>query len=198
MAVLPLLSKFLRLLCAAIALLFLAALGEPALRLAWYAARLAAQPAPSHLPSPVAGVPARALRDSWHAPRDGGGRRHEGMDILAPRGRPVLSATEGIVTGVGVDRLGGKVVWVMGPGGQRHYYAHLDSYADVRPGQRVAAGQVLAYVGDTGNARGGPTHLHYGIYTYSGPINPFPLLRPDQGPVRPARSEHSGRSRLSN
>jgi murein DD-endopeptidase MepM/ murein hydrolase activator NlpD len=99
------------------------------------------------------------------------------MDIFAPRGRPVLAATEGIVLGVGLDRLGGKVVWVLGPGGQRHYYAHLDRYGDVWPGQRIAAGQVIGYVGNTGNARGGPTHLHYGIYTAAGPIDPYPLLR---------------------
>jgi murein DD-endopeptidase MepM/ murein hydrolase activator NlpD len=172
-----LLTRFLRALFAACLLILFASLLAPALETAWYAARLATLPAPLRLPTPVAGVDVSGLRDSWHVPRDGGARRHEGMDIFAPRGRPVLAATEGIVLGVGLDRLGGKVVWVLGPGGQRHYYAHLDRYGDVWPGQRIAAGQVIGYVGNTGNARGGPTHLHYGIYTAAGPIDPYPLLR---------------------
>jgi murein DD-endopeptidase MepM/ murein hydrolase activator NlpD len=64
----------------------------------------------------------------------------------------------------------------MGPGGQRHYYAHLDRYSDVRRGQRIVIGDVLGYVGTTGNARGTPPHLHYGVYDSSGAINPYPLL----------------------
>ena len=192
------LLRFLRTALGACLLLLLAGLLDgvirPALETAWYAARLTALPAPSHIPSPVQGVAASGLRDSWHVPRDGGARRHEGMDIFAPRGRPVLSATQGIVLGIGVDRLGGKVVWVLGPGGQRHYYAHLDRYGDLRRGQRIVAGQVLGYVGNTGNARGGPTHLHYGIYTARGPINPYPLLHPDvhaEGGRRGARESAS-------
>lgn len=184
------LLRFLRTLLGACLLLLLAGLLgsviKPAVETAWYAARLTTLPAPSHMPSPVQGVTASSLRDSWHVPRDGGARRHEGMDIFAPRGRPVLSATEGVVLGIGVDRLGGKVVWMLGPGGQRHYYAHLDRYGDLRRGQRIVAGQVLGYVGNTGNARGGPTHLHYGIYTARGPINPYPLLH---------REAHAGSAR---
>lgn len=171
-----LLFRMLRPLFWAVLLLLAAALAEAPLRLALYSARLAAMPAPASLAMPVEGVRAASLRDSWHAPRDGGGRRHEGLDIFAPRGRPVRSATEGIVMRVGTNRLGGQVVWVMGPGGQRHYYAHLDRFAGVRAGQRVEAGTVLGYVGTTGNARGTPPHLHYGIYTVRGPISPYPLL----------------------
>lgn len=77
----------------------------------------------------------------------------------------------------GVNRLGGKVVWVLGPGGQRHYYAHLDAWSVLRKGERIQAGTILGYVGNSGNARGTPPHLHYGIYTPSGPVNPYPLLR---------------------
>jgi murein DD-endopeptidase MepM/ murein hydrolase activator NlpD len=157
-----------------VAVIFLA--DEP-LRLAWYGAQLTAMPAPRSLAMPVQGVSAAALRDSWHAPRDDGARRHEGLDIFAPLGRPVLATTEGIVMHVGHNRLGGQVVWVLGPGGQRHYYAHLDRFGDVHAGQRVVPGTILGYVGNTGNARGTPPHLHYGIYTAAGPINPFPLLR---------------------
>lgn len=145
---------------------------EPAL----YGMRLLRMPAPQALPVPVQGVRSAALRDTWGGARSGG-RRHEGIDIFAPRGTPVLSATEGIVSRVGTNNLGGKVVWVIGPGGQRHYYAHLNDYASIQAGQRVQAGSVLGYVGNTGNARGTPPHLHYGIYTGKGAINPYPLLR---------------------
>ena len=141
-----------------------------------YAMRLAAMPAALSVPVPVRGVAPRALRDTWHGAR-GGGRKHEGIDIFAKRGTPVTSATEGIVMRVGSNRLGGQVVWVLGPGGQRHYYAHLDSYADIDNGQRVRAGTILGYVGTTGNAAGTPPHLHYGIYEAGGAINPYPLLR---------------------
>ena len=78
---------------------------------------------------------------------------------------------------VSTNRLGGQVVWVLGPGGQRHYYAHLDRYADIVDGQRVRPGSVLGYVGNTGNAAGTPPHLHYGIYEAGDAINPYPLLR---------------------
>ena len=157
-------------------------LAEAPLRLAWYGAQLAALPPPKALAMPVEGVRPAALRDTWHAPRDGGGRRHEGLDIFAPRGRPVRSATDGIVMRVGRNALGGQVVWVLGPGGQRHYYAHLDRFGDVRAGQRVATGDLLGYVGNTGNARGTPPHLHYGIYTAAGAISPYPLLRRRDAP----------------
>ena len=142
-----------------------------------YAFRLLREPAPDSLPIPVAGVSAKALRDSWYAPRDGGRRRHEGIDIFAPRGTPVRATTRGLVLWVGENRLGGNVVWVLGPGGMRHYYAHLDRFSSVRAGDRINAGDVLGYVGTTGNARGAPPHLHYAIYRFrDGAINPFPLL----------------------
>jgi len=163
-------------LLAAIGLTALIALLEPYLEIALYSARLASLAAPAQLPIPVDGVRASALRDSWHAGRSGG-RRHEGVDIFAPHGTPVRATTEGVVARTGSNRLGGLVVWVLGPAGQRHYYAHLSRLADVFAGQRVTAGTLLGYVGNTGNARGTPPHLHYGIYTHRGAINPFPLLR---------------------
>ncbi|EHK62939.1 membrane protein related to metalloendopeptidase [Achromobacter arsenitoxydans SY8] len=144
-------------------------------------ARLAWQDAPAYLPVPVHGVAVRRLADTWGAARSGG-RKHEGIDIFAARGTPVLSATEGVVTRIGGNSLGGQVVWVMGPGRQMHYYAHLDGYADIRRGQLVAPGDVLGFVGNTGNAGGTPPHLHYGIYAAGGALNPYPLLtapRPD-------------------
>lgn len=141
-----------------------------------YAIRLASMPVPEVINVPVRGVSRMRLRDTWQAARSGG-RKHEGIDIFAPRGTPVHSATEGIVMRVGSNRLGGQVVWVLGPGGQRHYYAHLDRFADVSRGARVRPGTVLGYVGNTGNAAGTPPHLHYGIYDAGGAINPYPVLR---------------------
>ncbi|MBI5443955.1 MAG: M23 family metallopeptidase [Deltaproteobacteria bacterium] len=159
----------------------------------WEAARtlvsLRLEASPNHLPVPVGGVRPGRLVDSWGAPRSGH-RRHQGIDIFAPRGRPVQSATRGIVLFVGEDRLGGHVVRVLGPGWDVHYYAHLDRFADVSPGEVVACGDLLGYVGDSGNARGTPCHLHYGIYTAGrGARNPYPLLaeipalRPAPSPV---------------
>ncbi len=161
-----------------IAILLLAAEGilRPWVDDVAYAIRLGALPAPAALPVPVAGVKPAQLADTWGGARSGG-RRHEGIDIFATRGTPVLSSTEGIVLRVGTNRLGGQVVWVLGPGGQRHYYAHLDRYGDVRAGMRVRTGSILGYVGNTGNAATTPPHLHYGIYMAGGAINPYPLLK---------------------
>jgi murein DD-endopeptidase MepM/ murein hydrolase activator NlpD len=142
-----------------------------------YALKLTSLPAPATLPVPVAGVKPAQLADTWGGARSGG-RRHEGIDIFAKRGTPVLSSTEGIVLRVGANNLGGQVVWVLGPGGQRHYYAHLDRYGDVRAGMRVMPGSIVGYVGNTGNAAATPPHLHYGIYTVGGAVNPYPLLHP--------------------
>lgn len=124
---------------------------------------------------PVLGVKRSQLRDGWGSPRSGG-RSHEGIDIFAKRGTPVVSATGGYVSRVGETNLGGQSVSVIGPGGLRHYYAHLDSYADKKAGDWVDAGDTLGFVGNTGNAQGGPTHLHYGIYASEGAINPYPFL----------------------
>jgi murein DD-endopeptidase MepM/ murein hydrolase activator NlpD len=87
-----------------------------------------------------------------------------------------MSTTRGIVTRVGTNRLGGQVVWILGPGLERHYYAHLNRYATFRGGNRVEAGEIIGYTGNTGNARGGPTHLHYGIYRHGAAQNPYPRL----------------------
>jgi len=171
---------FLRNLLAAITLIALGAILQPWLESALYAIRLGSMPAPTVLPVPVAGVKPAGLRDTWGGARSAG-RKHEGIDIFAKRGTPVLSSTEGVVVRVGSNRLGGQVVWVMGPGGQRHYYAHLERYGDVHAGMRVAPGKVLGYVGTTGNAAGTPPHLHYGIYLSSGAINPYPFLRQQSG-----------------
>lgn len=132
-------------------------------------------PAPEavSLPNPLPGA---VLTDTWGAVRSGG-RQHEGIDIFADRGTPIHAATEGVVLNVGENRLGGRTVMILGPAGQRHYYAHLERYADLHSGDWVEAGDTVGYVGDSGNAEGTPPHLHYGIYTPEGAINPYPLLK---------------------
>ena len=165
-----------RMLGALVALLLCAC----ALLLAWpggrYALQLAWQPRPSHLPVPVRGVAARGLADTWGAARSGG-RHHQGIDIFARTGTPITSPVPGLVIGVGENSLGGQVVRVLGPGRQLHYFAHLSRFGSVKPGMRISAGTVLGYVGSTGNARGTPPHLHYGIYNLpGGATNPYPVL----------------------
>ena len=148
----------------------------PWLKNALYLGELIAEEPPRTLPVPIRGVSVRAVRDTFGAPRPGD-RKHQGIDIFAPLGTPVVSTTRGIVARIGENRLGGTVVWVLGPGGDRHYYAHLNSVADIKTGQRIVPGDVLGTVGTTGNARGTSPHLHYGVYRRAnGAINPFPLL----------------------
>lgn len=148
----------------------------PIARTPFYSVYLSFQESPRSLPIPVKDVKSSQLADTWNAARSDN-RLHQGIDIFVRRGTPVLSTTEGIILNVGTNNLGGKVVWVLGPGGQRHYYAHLDHYAAIQPGDRVVPGSEIGYVGNTGNARGTSPHLHYGIYTGSGAINPYPMLK---------------------
>ena len=147
----------------------------PWLDLAWYAVRLSSMRQPTVLAMPVATIKPRALIDTWHAAR-APNRRHEGIDIFAATGTPVLAATEGIVLQLAETPVGGKVVWVLGPAGHNHYYAHLDRFGTVSRGERIQAGTLLGYVGNTGNAKTTPPHLHYGVYANEGAINPYPLL----------------------
>jgi murein DD-endopeptidase MepM/ murein hydrolase activator NlpD len=167
---------FLRSLAIALVLIGLEGVLGPPIETAAYATKLAALQVPVRLAVPVAGVRRKELSDTWGGIRSGG-RHHEGIDIFAPRGTPVLSSTDGIVLRVDTNRLGGQVVWVLGPGGQRHYYAHLERYGDVRAGMRVTPGAFVGYVGNTGNAAHTPSHLHYGIYTAGGAVNPYLYLR---------------------
>ena len=141
-----------------------------------HVARLYAKAPDQNLEMPVQGVTKSQIADTWHAPREGD-RLHEGQDIFAKRGTPVLSATDGYVLRIGENTLGGQTVSVIGAGGRIYYYAHLDSYApNIAIGDRVTTQTVLGYVGNTGNAAGGPTHLHFGVYARDGALNPLPLL----------------------
>lgn len=147
----------------------------PPLRQAPRYVGLLMQKPPDSLPVPVQGVKPSRLADTWGAARSGG-RRHEGIDIFARRNTPILSASPGIVLRVGINELGGRVIVVMGPGGYRHYYAHLERHSAHTTGDWVEQGEVIGYVGNSGNARTTPPHLHYGIYTSGGAINPYRLL----------------------
>lgn len=153
---------------------------EYRLKLQGYAKLLPATP-DKQIPMPVQGVRVRQVADTFGAPR--GGRRHEGQDIFAAKGTPVYSATEGYVWRIGNGQLGGLYVFVAGPGERRYYYAHLDRYAqNLKEGQKVTTRTVLGYVGNTGNARTTPAHLHFGVYAGSRwtcdyqVINPLPLM----------------------
>jgi len=137
----------------------------------------------SRLGMPVKDVLKKQIANTWHAPR-GTDRFHEGQDIFAPKGTPIFSATSGYVYKIGENNLGGQTVSVIGAGGRVYYYAHLDSYAPgLAEGDPVNAKSLLGYVGTTGNAQGTPPHLHFGVYTYDGAINPLPLLVDRNAPV---------------
>ena len=116
---------------------------------------------------PVDGRDVGSIRSGWGDPR-AGGRRHEGVDIFAPRGTPVLAADDGLILAVRETPIGGKVIWLKPDGMDVElYYAHLDRQ-DVRPGERVRAGAQIGLVGNTGNARTTPPHLHFGVYRRGG------------------------------
>ena len=139
-------------------------------------ARLYTRDPDSKLSMPLQDVMKRQIANTWHASR-GTDRVHEGQDIFAAKGTPIYSATSGYVYKVGENNLGGQTVSVIGDGGRVYYYAHLGSYAPgIEVGDPVTRQTLLGYVGTTGNAQGTPPHLHFGVYTSSGAINPLPLL----------------------
>jgi murein DD-endopeptidase MepM/ murein hydrolase activator NlpD len=123
---------------------------------------------------PVSGQGNRAIRSRFGVERDGGARRHDGIDIFAPRGTPVIASVNGVVRSTRPNRLGGNVVWLRdGQRDQSLYYAHLDTQV-VAEGQQVLAGDTIGFVGNTGNAVTTPPHLHFGIYRRpGGAIDPF-------------------------
>ena len=181
----------------AVALLLLVVTGASD-RLVLYARilKLYTQTPETKLAMPLEDVRKQAIADTWAAPR-GVGRKHEGQDIFAPKGTPVLSATSGYIYNIGENNLGGQTVSVISKGGRVYYYAHLDSYArGIKIGDRVTTRSVLGYVGTTGNAQGTPPHLHFGVYTSTGAINPLPLLTDRLPPT--ATRETRPRSRLIN
>lgn len=159
-------------------------------------AKLYTQSPDTRIAMPLEDVSRKEVADTWGAPR-GTGRRHEGQDIFAPRGTPILSATNGYIYKIGENNLGGQTVSVISSGGRVYYYAHLDRYAKgIEVGDRVSTRSVLGYVGTTGNAQGTPPHLHFGIYTLTGAINPLPLLTDRIAPTVTTIKPNHGLHRL--
>ncbi len=138
---------------------------------------------------PVAKKGNAAIQSFWGANRDGGKRSHEGLDIFADRGTPVLAASDGRISSTGNSGLGGKQVWQRsGIFGNTLYYAHLDSIT-ATAGQRVKKGDTLGFVGNTGNARTTSPHLHFGIYQPGrGAVNPLPYIFEGTAPI-PAKND---------
>ncbi|QNL48400.1 M23 family metallopeptidase [Olivibacter sp. SDN3] len=142
-----------------------------------YNVKITAEPS---LASPVASS-ARANFGSFFGDgRDAGVRKHEGVDIFAKRLTPVVAAASGRVSRVGTNNLGGKVVWLK-PADRNItlYYAHLDSQL-VTGGHEVSRGDTIGLMGNTGNAQTTAPHLHFGIYTANGAVDPMPFLKPDK------------------
>ncbi|HLF12815.1 MAG TPA: M23 family metallopeptidase, partial [Gammaproteobacteria bacterium] len=126
------------------------------------------------LPFPVSGFHSDAVRSFFGAERDAGARYHEGVDIFAPRSTPVLAVSDGRAT-ARVNDLGGNTVW-LSTAGTSYYYAHLETQA-ITGTRWVRTGDVLGYVGNTGNAVTAPPHLHFGVYRWGRvAIDPLPLL----------------------
>jgi peptidoglycan LD-endopeptidase LytH len=134
--------------------------------------------ATASLAFPIRAPGENPIQSYWGASRDAGTRKHEGVDIFAPRLTPVIAAADGRVTRVNENNLGGKVVW-MRPDNKNYtlYYAHLDSQL-VKDGQEVVVGDTLGLMGNTGNAKRTAPHLHFGVYSMNGAIDPLPFINP--------------------
>ncbi len=141
-------------------------------------------PKPDYIVIPVAGVQARQLSDSFNEIHSG--QRHEAIDIMAPRGTPVVAVEDGRIAKLFTSKPGGITIYQFDPTEKfAYYYAHLDKYAQgIVEGKHVSRGEVIGYVGSTGNASAEAPHLHFAIFVL-GPekrwwkgtaINPYPLL----------------------
>lgn len=134
---------------------------------------------------PVQGVKLASLSDTFDQPR-GNQRHHEALDIMAPKGTPVLAAADGKVAKLFTSKPGGTTLYQFDPNEKyAYYYAHLDRYADgVKEGMQLKRGDILGYVGVTGNADPNAPHLHFAVFELTPqkqwwqgtPLNPFPLL----------------------
>lgn len=137
------------------------------------------------LPVPVEGVRREQLRDTYNQSRSQG-RTHHAIDIHAPRGTPVIAVANGTIRKLHNGARGGLAIYLMdNDGTTRYYYAHLDGYAQgLYEGQRVQRGEIIGYVGDTGNAQPGDYHLHFSVAVLDSPsrwwdgenLNPYDLL----------------------
>lgn len=132
-------------------------------------------------PSPVGGVCPVAgpvtFSNSWGAPRSGG-RTHQGVDMIAARGTPIVAIYSGRIHRITTGALSGLAVWLRAENGDQFFYAHLDSYGDISTGQQVEAGYVIGFNGSTGNAPDYLPHLHFEWHPRGGAaVNPYPLVR---------------------
>ncbi|MGH8870366.1 MAG: murein hydrolase activator EnvC family protein [Acidimicrobiia bacterium] len=124
---------------------------------------------------PVAG--AVSFTDSWGDARSGG-RAHQGVDMIAARNTPVVAIHSGQILRLSSGSLSGLAIWLRADNGDQFFYAHLDGYAEVTAGQSVSEGQVMGYVGSTGNAPDHLPHLHFEYHPGGGSaVNPYPLVR---------------------
>lgn len=113
----------------------------------------------------------------WGDSRDGGKRSHKGIDIFARKGTPVVATCDGLIVTLDNTPIGGKTLWLRSSEhGFTAYYAHLDEHL-VKPGERVRKGQVIGTVGNTGNAKTTPSHLHFGISKQKSWVNPLPYVK---------------------
>lgn len=150
-----------------------------------------------HIVLPVAGADMSKVEDSFSEPRDGG-RVHRAIDILAPRGTPILSADDGKILRMTTNSLGGISMYTVDSENRLvYYYAHMDHYNDaMSPGRTIAKGDTLGYVGTTGNAPKDTPHLHFqvmrwpadGKYWNGDPIDPYEALG---GIARADRGKHN-------
>jgi len=155
-----------------------------------FAARAKALFAPLNgltLQMPVVGVQPFDLANSWGDSRDGGRRRHKGIDIFAPKGTGIVAVADGIISYLGEQPKGGLCLWLTTENGTSFYYAHLDRWAPgLYEGMEVRSGDLLGYVGNTGNAKTTPPHLHFGVNDNDEMVNPYPILT-KAVPVKRAR-----------
>ena len=121
-----------------------------------------------------------SLRPDFGEPRGGGTRSHEGQDMVAPKGTPIVSPTAAVVTSVGTGDSTGKYVYTAAPGGETFRYMHLDTIASIKRGDKLKVGDLIGTVGDTGNAQGTTDHLHFEVRDDDNKAtDPFPRFGAD-------------------
>jgi murein DD-endopeptidase MepM/ murein hydrolase activator NlpD len=152
--------------------------------MSWMALLLLSSAVPKLMSPPITGLTAKELQDTFDQAR--GSARHEAIDILEARGTPVHAVVDGVVAKLFLSKPGGNTIYQFDESGTFcYYYAHLDRYASgIHDGVHVSRGQVIGYVGSSGNADPSAPHLHFTIFElgpqkhwWQGtPVNPYPVL----------------------
>jgi peptidoglycan LD-endopeptidase LytH len=137
---------------------------------------------------PIEGAKVESMKGGFDERRDDGGRPHEAVDILAPRNTPIHAVDDGVVAKLFQSKAGGTTIYQYDPSGRYcYYYAHLERYADgLRDGQHLARGDVIGYVGTSGNAPPDTPHLHFAVFELTAarqwwkglPLDPYLIFRP--------------------